>query len=96
MHSKSTRFSLINLSYREEMKTKLQQLNLIRHTTNVMIAQLDLHSNKNIKRKSNYSNIKKKTPLLRLSIQEKLFSNPSTPNTVFKKKGKFLHVFIIL
>lgn len=71
MNQKLNKFSLTNLSCMEEMKTKLQKLDLIRNTTNAMIVQLDLH------RKSKYSRGKKRRlqPLLRLSIQENLFNN---------------------
>jgi len=67
----------------EEMKLKLQKLDLIRNTTNAMIAQFDLHPKTNAQRKTSirqkpiYSIAKKRTlqPLLHPSIQDDLSTN---------------------
>ncbi len=42
MNQKSKRFSQIDLSYIEGMKSKLQKLDLVRNATNAMIIQSDL------------------------------------------------------
>jgi len=88
MNQKSNRFSLTNLSYVEEMKSKLQKLDLIRNTTDAMIVQFDLHSKINTKRKTSsqqksINSIAKKStlqPSRRLSIQDNLSPDKFTSN----------------
>ncbi len=80
MNRRVKRFSLTNLSYGEEMKSKLD---LIHNTTNAMIAQFDLHPKSPTKRKTViqpkpvYSITKKRIlqPLLRSSIQNNFLTD---------------------
>jgi hypothetical protein len=52
MNERVKRFSFTDLSHMEEMKSKLQKLNSVRHTTNAIIAQFDIHPKINTKRKT--------------------------------------------
>ncbi len=78
MNKRVKRYPLANLSYMEEMKSKLQKLNSVRHTTNAIIAQFDLHPKSNTKRKTSiqqksiYSMAKRRTlqPLSHRAIQD--------------------------
>jgi hypothetical protein len=80
MNQKLKRFSRTNLSYVEEMKSKLQKLDSIRNTTDAMLIQSDILQKINNKlktsmqQKSVYS-IKKQKTLQPLLYQHNLPTN---------------------
>lgn len=65
------KYSLVDLSFVEEMKAKLRILNSMHQTTNAMMSQFDLHRKRINQQKSGHSMAKRRA-LRPISIEQNL------------------------